>query len=113
VPLPRSGSSRQGWLVASYAGAPAFFALGAVAREPGEASDLAAADSDQGTTRQIVAAYGLAAGLAPVLRRFRAGRLPPVSGPAGVGADDRRAGAARLVDAHARRILFPDPAHHL
>ena len=79
-----SGSSRRGWLVASYAGAAAFFALEAVAREPGEASDLAATDSDQGTTGQIVAAYSLAAGLSPVLRRLRAGRLPPVAGPTGV-----------------------------
>ena len=83
--MPRSGSSRRGWLAASYAGAAAFFVLEAVAREPGEASDLAATGSDQGTTRQLAAAYGLAAGLSPVLRRLRAGRLPPVSGPAGVG----------------------------
>jgi protein-S-isoprenylcysteine O-methyltransferase Ste14 len=70
--------------VVSYAEAAAFFALEAVARQPGEASDLAATDSDQGTTRQIVAAYALAAGLSPLLGRLRAGRLPPVSGPAGV-----------------------------
>jgi hypothetical protein len=63
VPMPRSGSSRRGWLVTSYAGAAAFFALEAVAREPGEASDLAATGSDQGTTWQIGAAYGLAAGI--------------------------------------------------
>ena len=85
VPMSRSGSSRRVWLAASYAGAAAFFALEAVAREPGEASDLAATGSDQGTTRQIVAAYGLAAGLSPVLSRLRAGRLPSVAGPAGVG----------------------------
>ena len=84
MPVPRSGSSRRGWLVASYAGAAAFFALEAVARQPGRASDLAAAGSDQGTTRQIVAAYALAAGLSPLLGRLQAGRLPPVSGPAGV-----------------------------
>jgi protein-S-isoprenylcysteine O-methyltransferase Ste14 len=83
--MARSGSSRRGWPVASYAGAAAFFALEAAAREPGEASDLATTESDQGTTRQIVAAYGLAAVLSPVLGRLRAGRLPPVSGPAGVG----------------------------
>ena len=85
MPMPWSGSPRRRWLVASYAGAAAFFTLEAVAREPGEASDLAATESDQGTTRQIVAAYGLAAGLAPVLARLRAGRLPAASGPAGVG----------------------------
>ncbi len=83
--MPRSGLSRRGWLAACYAGAAAFFALEAVARQPGDASDLAAAESDQGTTRHLVAAYGLAAGLSPVLGRLRAGRLPPVSGPAGVG----------------------------
>ena len=82
--MARAGSSRRGWLVASYAGVAAFFALEAVAREPGEASALAAAETDQGTTRQIVAAYGLVAALSPVLRRLRAGRLPPVSGPTGV-----------------------------
>ena len=71
--------------MASYAGAAAFFALEAVAREPGEASDLAATESDQGTTRLIVAAYGVAAGLSPVLRRLPGGRLPPACGPAGVG----------------------------
>jgi protein-S-isoprenylcysteine O-methyltransferase Ste14 len=83
--MARDGSSRRRWLVASYAGAAGFFALEAFAREPGEASDLAAAETDQGTTRQIVAAYGLAAGLSPALRQLRAGRLPAVSGPAGVG----------------------------
>jgi len=83
--MPRSDSSGRGWLVASYAGAAAFFALEGVARQPGEASGLAATESDHGTTRLIVAAYGLAAALSPVLRRLHAGRLPPVSGPAGVG----------------------------
>jgi protein-S-isoprenylcysteine O-methyltransferase Ste14 len=83
--MPRFGSSRRGWLMASYAGAAAFFALEAVAREPGDASGLAATASDQGTTRLIVAAYGVAAGLSPVLRRLPAGRMPPVCGPAGVG----------------------------
>lgn len=73
--MPRPGSSRRGWLAASYAEAAAFFALEAVAREPGEASDLAATESDQGTTRQLVAACGLAAGLSPMLRRLPAAGL--------------------------------------
>jgi hypothetical protein len=47
--------------MASYAGAAAFFALEAVTREPGEASDLAVTEADQGTTGLIVAAHGLAA----------------------------------------------------
>lgn len=82
--MRRSGTSRLGWLVASYAGAAGFLALEAVASEPGEPSALAATPSDQGTTALIVAAYALAAGLSPVLRRLPAGRLPPASGPAGV-----------------------------
>jgi protein-S-isoprenylcysteine O-methyltransferase Ste14 len=109
VPMPQSGSSRRGWLAASYAGAAAFFALEAVAREPGEASDLAATESDQGTTRQLVAAYGLAAGLSPMLRRLRAGQLPPVSEPAGVGMMTAglalRAWSMRTLGAYYSRIL--------
>lgn len=84
VAVRPSSRSGPGWRVASYAGAAAFFALETVTRQPGEASDLAATESDRGTTRLIVAAYGLATGLAPVLRRLPAGRLPAVSGPAGV-----------------------------
>ena len=42
VPMPRSGSSRRGWLVTSYAGAAAFFALEAVARRRAEPGDLCA-----------------------------------------------------------------------
>jgi protein-S-isoprenylcysteine O-methyltransferase Ste14 len=82
-----SGSApRPGWLLASYAGAVAFFALELVARQPGEASDLAATESDRGTTRLIGAAYGPAAALSPVLRRLPVGRLPAAAGPTGVGA---------------------------
>jgi hypothetical protein len=84
VAVRRSGTSGLGWRVASYAGAAGFFALEAVTRQPGEASDLAATPSDRGTTGLIVAAYGLAAGLSPALRRLPVGRLPAVSGPAGV-----------------------------
>jgi len=76
---------RPGWLAASYAGAAGFFALEAVTRKPGEASELAATPSDRGTTTLIVAAYALTAGLAPALARLPGGRLPPASGPAGVG----------------------------
>jgi protein-S-isoprenylcysteine O-methyltransferase Ste14 len=72
--------------MASYAGAAAFVALEAVTRERGEASALAVTETDQGTTRLLVAAYGLAAGLPPVLRRLPGSRLPPSSGPAGVAA---------------------------
>jgi protein-S-isoprenylcysteine O-methyltransferase Ste14 len=72
--------------VASCVGAAAFFALEAVTREAGAASELAATEADQGTTMLIGASYGLAAVLSPVLRRLPAGRLPPVSGPAGTGA---------------------------
>jgi protein-S-isoprenylcysteine O-methyltransferase Ste14 len=74
------------WLIAAYGAAVAFFALDAITREPGEASTLRAQESDQGTTRLLGAGYGLATVLSPVLRQLPAGRLPPASGPAGVGA---------------------------
>lgn len=79
---PRSPST--GWLVASYLGAVAFFALEAVTREPGEASELAATAADRGTTRLIGASYGVASGLSPVLRRLPIGRMPSGTGPVGV-----------------------------
>jgi hypothetical protein len=84
VAVSRS-AARRGWLLASYAGAVAFFALELAARQPSEASGLAATESDRGATRLIGAAYGLAAGLSPVLRRLPAGRLPAAAGPAVVG----------------------------
>ena len=83
---PRSGPAGARWLIAAYCGAAAFFALDALTREPGEASSLAAQDSDQGTTRLLAASYGLVTTLSPVLRRLPAGRLPRASGPVGVGA---------------------------
>jgi protein-S-isoprenylcysteine O-methyltransferase Ste14 len=70
--------------VAGYAGIAGFFALEALARTPGGASSLDASRDDQGTTRTIAIAYGLAAELPLVLRRVPAPQLPPIAGPAGL-----------------------------
>jgi protein-S-isoprenylcysteine O-methyltransferase Ste14 len=78
------GPSRSGWLVVGYAGIAGFLVVEATNREPGTASSLDAAADDQGTTRMIVTAYGLAAALPLLLRRIHAGRLPRLAGPAGL-----------------------------
>jgi len=96
-----------------YEAVAAFFALEAVARKSGEASELAATEADQATTKLIVASYGLAAALSLVLRRLPAGRLPPMSGPAGVGAVAAglalRAWSMRTLGGHYSRTLRTTP----
>jgi protein-S-isoprenylcysteine O-methyltransferase Ste14 len=72
------------WFLAGYAGIAGFLALEAAARKPGSASSLDAPSADQGTTRMIATAYGLAAELPLVLRRVPAPQLPRMAGPAGL-----------------------------
>lgn len=83
---PRSPRGRAGnrWLLAGYAGLAGFFALEGLLREPGSASSLKASDDDQGTTRAIVAAYGLAVDLPLVARWLPVRPLPPAVAPAGL-----------------------------
>ena len=73
----------RGWLVLGYAGVAGFFAVEALARQPGEASSMEAAPDDQGTTRMIVTGYALAA-LAPTLGRIAGRRLSSAAGPVGL-----------------------------
>lgn len=61
-----------------------FLALEAATRQRGIASSLRASADDQGTTRLIVAACGLAAELPLVLRRLPVWQLPRTAGPAGL-----------------------------
>jgi protein-S-isoprenylcysteine O-methyltransferase Ste14 len=75
-----------GWLAAGYAGLAGFLVLEGLARERGGASSLDSAD-DRGTTRLILGAYGLAAGLPPLLRTLRGGRLPRLAGPLGLATE--------------------------
>ena len=90
---PDRGRRRElGWLAAGYAGIAGFIALEGAARERGGGSSLDASAEDQGTTRLIVAAYGLAVGLPPLLRCPRLRRLP--SPAAGLGLAVERAGLA-------------------
>jgi protein-S-isoprenylcysteine O-methyltransferase Ste14 len=80
-PRPRAHT---GWFLAGYAGLAGFFALEALNRQRGSPSSLKASDDDQGTTRVIVTAYGIAADLPLLLRRLPTPQLPPTAGPAGL-----------------------------
>jgi len=72
------------WLLAGYGGLAGFFVLEGLLRQPGSASSLKASDDDQGTTRMIVIAYGLATDI-PLLARWLPTRpLPPAVAPAGL-----------------------------
>lgn len=72
------------WLLAGYAGLAGFFILEAATRKPGTASSLDTSRDDQGTTRLIVIAYGLAAFLPLLLRWVPAGHLPLTAAPIGL-----------------------------
>lgn len=61
-----------------------FFTLEGVNRKPGSAASLAASADDQGTTRMIGIAYGLAAELPLLLRRTPLPQLPGLVAPAGL-----------------------------
>ncbi len=73
-----------GWLLAGYVGIAGFFALEASTRHRGSASSLNASSDDQGTTRTIITAYGLAATLPLLLRALPFPPLPRAVGPTGL-----------------------------
>jgi protein-S-isoprenylcysteine O-methyltransferase Ste14 len=72
------------WFGAGAAGLGGFFAVEALVRAPGEASDLHAGTEDAGSTRGIALATGLAALSAPLLRRLPLRPLPPWCAPLGL-----------------------------
>lgn len=76
-----------GWFVAGYAGVAGFVAVEGLVREHGNAASLSATSDDQGTTRLIVTAYVLAAGLPPLLRRLPFRELPTGAGPLGLAVE--------------------------
>lgn len=78
---PRAGT---GWLLAGYVGIAGFFLLEATTRKPGSASSLHPSDDDHGTTRMIIAVYGLATDLPLFLRRASVPPLPRTAGPIGL-----------------------------
>ncbi len=84
APRRRRGRGEEHWLLAGYAGLAGFFALEGLLREPGSASSLKASDDDQGTTRLIVIAYGLAVDIPLLARWLRMRPLPAAVAPAGL-----------------------------
>ena len=72
-----------GWFLAGYGGVAGFFAVEAVARERGRASNLTADANDRDSTLLIVVACVMAATLSPLLRRLP-GKLPRGAAPAGL-----------------------------
>jgi protein-S-isoprenylcysteine O-methyltransferase Ste14 len=80
----RRSRADTGWFVAGYAGTIGFFVLEATTRKRGSAASLRATSDDRGTTRMIVAAYGLAGELPLLLRRLPAPQLPKAAGPIGL-----------------------------
>jgi protein-S-isoprenylcysteine O-methyltransferase Ste14 len=72
------------WFGAGAAGLGGFFAVEALVRAPGEASDLHAGTEDAGSTRRIAVAATLAALSAPLLRRLPLRPLPRWCAPLGL-----------------------------
>ncbi len=72
------------WFVAGYAGVAGFLALETLVRQPGDASEMHAADDDARSTRGIVVAFALAIVSAPLLRRLPVRPLPWVCAPFGL-----------------------------
>lgn len=101
----------RGWLVLGYAGIAGFFAVEALARQPGSASSMEAAPDDQGTTRMIVTGYALAA-LAPTLAPVLGLRVRPAVGPVGLALQASglvlRAWSMRVLGASYTRTLRTD-----
>ena len=109
TPEPRRSSGGVGWFLAGYAGVAGFILLEAATRRRGAASSLDASTDDRGTTRLIVVAYVTAAIAAPLVRMRAA-----AAASTGRGADrcrhrSGRARPSRVVDAHARTVLFANP----
>jgi protein-S-isoprenylcysteine O-methyltransferase Ste14 len=80
----RATRSGKWWFLAGYAGVAGFFAVEALARERGRATSLDPGTDDRDSTRMIVIAGALAAGLCPLLRRLPLAPLPRAAAPAGV-----------------------------
>jgi protein-S-isoprenylcysteine O-methyltransferase Ste14 len=109
---PCRDRSELGWLLAGYAGIAGFLVVEAASREPGTASSMSATNDDQDTTRAILVAYGLAAGLPLLLRPVRMPRLPRAAGVAGLLAQGAglgiRAWAMRTLGSYYSRTLRTD-----
>jgi len=114
----RPARTGTGWFIAGYAGVAGFFALEAVTRKPGSASSLHASPDDQGTTRMIGVAYGLAAELPLLLRRAPLPQLPRLVAPAGLilqatGLGLRASSMRRLGEFYSRTLRTEGAQHRV
>lgn len=95
-----------------------FFALEGLTRKPGSASSLHASADDQGTTRMVGIAYGLAAELPLVLRRTPLPQLPRLVAPAGLilqatGLGLRASSMRRLGESYSRTLRTEGAQHRV
>jgi len=68
-------------------GLAGFFVLERLLRQPGGTSSLKASGDDRGTTKMIIAAYGLAVDVPLLARRLPGRPLPPAAAPAGLAVE--------------------------
>lgn len=101
----RHGRGEARWLAAGYGGLAGFFRLERLLRQPGRFSSLEASD-DRGSTKLLIASYGLA--VDPPPQSLAPGRrLPPVAAPAGLVVEATGL-ALRAWSMRALRRLLPD-----
>jgi len=109
----RRTSGGRGWFLVGHAGLVGFFGLELGLRQRGAAASLEASSNDQNTTALIVAAFGVATILAPIVRRMPGTQLPPSAGPTGLviegaGLALRAWSMATLREAYSRTLRTND-----
>ncbi|WP_220388646.1 methyltransferase family protein [Mycolicibacterium fluoranthenivorans] len=102
------------WLIAGYVGAAGFLVLEAFIRKAGDASSLKASGDDEGTSRVLIVASAVAAGLPVALRRVPVRSLPRAAAPLGLALQGSglvlRIAAMRTLGAYYTRTLKADQA---
>ena len=80
----RGTPAGRSWFLAGYAGLAGFFGLELRLRQRGAAASLEASSNGLNTTAVIVAAFGAATILAPIVRRLPGTKLPAIARPSGL-----------------------------
>jgi protein-S-isoprenylcysteine O-methyltransferase Ste14 len=113
IEVDAPGQRRDRWIRLGYGGLLGFFVLEGAFRRSGNASSLGASAEDRGTTRVIIVAYAIAAGLPLLTRQRSARRLPFAFAPAGlvvqaVGLAVRAEAMRTLGDSYTRTLRIED-----